>query len=587
MTNTININIRNCCCTGGGTTTTGVCDEPITDLPDPTGIDGPPSGWGPPSSISDRQCKVAVFLYEWLYWWLDTVLNNSVATFFVNLMTSNSVPFVARAALAYALTSLISGVFGSLVTWGIDISDVVIAPASAILGLVLASSLVNVFQTYTITLSVVEDVHTKLPDYRDMIICKLSQAESQSEIYAGLEFALDDAGFSDGQIALVFAVMPPTMLGLLYWSADWWPSFDDETLASITDTCCGALLPGYPLLPGTDVRCNAANYVFDLLLQLFNNTHDTVTGYSAFPLIPLDAEEFIFEDIQGGHPETGDEAVVIPRKIELTAYSMPLFYRGLARFMAYQYTFGNWVDFLASNTTFSGLVSHFVTNTESIICGLYGAQTAGEASGVLLDEIAAYLLTTDLSSEEQIYINQAMTGIVSGDGDFINLLFTQDSDILGFGDVHSECDGCGFTLPPDEDGYIYPTGACSTTHTEDNNSADGDGEPDGNSAGPYPYTTWECVFSSSITIEDITTLGVNWSLSGSGQVNFYMYATIDGVEYFIGNWDLQSGAKWIDAGLSAYEGQELQSVRWRAKDRGIGPDPWHYIDGVRVYVGFD
>lgn len=445
MANTININIKNCCCTGGGTSD-GVIEVPTEILPDPTGIEGPPEGFGPPSSISDRQCKVAVFLYQWLYWWLDAAINSAPGLILTNLLVSE-VPFVIRAVLVAILTPVVNAALVSIVTAGPDISDVVLGPISAVLSIPLAYSLANLIASHKFTIPVIEDVLTKIPDYEDQIICKLSQAENQSEAYAELEKVLREAEFSEAQIALVLALMPGYIFGLLYWSADWWPSFDDETLASITDTCCGLLEPGYPLLPGSVTRCNTANYVFDLLVETFGIIADYTEGYWDFAFdFQLDLEE---ETI--GWLESGLE---LPPKVKATAYSLNQFYRQLARYMVsvFQNLPGgiSYVD----DTTFSGLVEYFGNNAESIICSLYVALNAGEASGALLDEIAAYLLTTGLSSEAQIYINGAMVGILHADGNFINILFEQDSDVLGYvGSV--ACDGCGWVDPGDPSDTVF------------------------------------------------------------------------------------------------------------------------------------
>jgi hypothetical protein len=241
--------------------------------------------------------------------------------------------------------------------------------------------------------------------------------------------------------------MPGYIFGLLYWSADWWPSFDDETLASITDTCCGLLEPGYPLLPGSVTRCNTANYVFDLLVETFGIIADYTEGYWDFAFdFQLDLEE---ETI--GWLESGLE---LPPKVEATAYSLNQFYRGLARYMVsvFQNLPGgfSYVD----DTTFTGLVEYFGNNAEDIVCSLYVALNASEASGALLDAIAAYLLTTELSSEAQIYINGAMVGILNADGDFINILFEQDSDVLGY-TCEVACDGCGLVDPGDPSDTVF------------------------------------------------------------------------------------------------------------------------------------
>lgn len=436
MANTININIKNCCCGSGSTGSSSGEIVPITELPDPTGIDGPPEGFGPPSSITDRQCKTAVFLYEWLYWWLDKAVNSSIGAPLVNLLISD-MPFVAKAALTYVLVPIITGALGSLVTWGIDIADVVIGPLSSVLGLILAHSIVNAMGSYTFTLPVIEDILTKLPTYRDQIICYMSQAENQSEVYGQLEDAFKDAGFTDGQIALIFAVMPPAVIGLLYWSADWWPSFETESLASITETCCGSLTPGLPLPAGTD-KCTAANFVLDQLIELFNNTHEFITGFSIWHFIFLDMENEIFEHIQSD--------LVIPRKLKETAFNVTQFQRYLAKYMVARfYSFAG--NDLSEDGTFDGLAQYFADNDEAIVCALYEASTPDVAYSAPETYIDTYLAANEvLDTDCKSYVKTAIDGIIHAHGQFLGLLFTQDIDLLGYTGV-VDCATCSGSSP--------------------------------------------------------------------------------------------------------------------------------------------
>lgn len=446
MPNNITIKITNCCNPCGTSGSTGTTQPPIDVWPDPDSTDGPPVGYLEAGAISDRQCKTAVFMYEWAYGFLDGMVNTTPGNWLVNFLNSAG-PNVVQSYVLTVVGKIIAAVFVTMSTAGPDISDLVTGPLAWHFAGVLIAYILEAFNTQNITLPLLSDILTKLPAYRDRIICEMAQATDHTEVYTRLETVLDDElGMTDGQRAIFFATIPPQLLQLLYWSAEWWPSFETETLPSITETCCGSLTPGQPLLPGSTIRCNAANYVFDLLVQLFSNTHEAVTGYSAFPLIPLDVEQFIYDDLQGGNAITGDESLVVPPKITATAYSMPQFFRGLSRYMAHQYTFGNWIDDLANDTTFSGLVDHFGTNEDAIICALYTSLNAAGASTALIDEVQNYLATTALSAEEQIYVHDAIMGIIHASGNFINLLFTQDSAILNYtGNI--ACDGCGWVDP--------------------------------------------------------------------------------------------------------------------------------------------
>jgi len=391
---------------------------------------------------------VAIFLYQWLYWWLDTAINSSAGSFLTNLFVSNNAPFVLKAMLLYALTPVVTTVLGSLVTFGITIDDVVSGPLSLVIGVILAHSIVNLIGTYNITIPVITDTLDKLPESEGLIICKLSQADSQTEVYSQLEVALQDAGFTTAQIALIFAVMPPAIIGLLYWSADWWPSFDTETLASITANCCGLLEPGYPLLPGSVTRCQASNYVLFQFMLLLQQTGDYVNGYwDSWYDLQLDFEAEAFDDIQANIND------IVPRKIRETAYSLTQFERYLAKYVTDGWLSWNPLENYL-DTTFSDFVDQLETNAEDIVCGLYTALNASQAATVLTDEIDTFLATTELTEAQQNNFKTALLGIISGEGDFIGLLFTQDSDILGF-PTEVECDGCGWVDPGDPSDVVY------------------------------------------------------------------------------------------------------------------------------------
>jgi len=446
MANTININIKNCCCCGGSTTGT----ERVTgDIwPDPSSNEGPPGGYLEAGEIDDRQCKVAIFLYEWIYWLLDALVNTTPGNWAVNFLNS-AAGSILRQYFATVFGAIITGALFSVATAGPDISDIVTGPLSGVFAGIIISYFVEVFRSHNITIPLLQDILDKMPDYRDRIICEMAHATNYSEVYTRLETVLDDEmGMTDGQRAIFFASIPPQLLQLLYWSAEWWPSFETETLPSITETCCGLLEPGYPLLPGSVTRCQASNYVLFQFMLLLQQTGDYVNGYwDSWYDLQLDFEAEAFDDIQANIND------IVPRKIRETAYSLTQFERYLAKYVTDGWLSWNPLENYL-DTTFSDFVDQLETNAEDIVCGLYTALNASQAATVLTDEIDTFLATTELTEAQQNNFKTALLGIISGEGDFIGLLFTQDSDILGF-PTEVECDGCGWVDPGDPSDVVY------------------------------------------------------------------------------------------------------------------------------------
>lgn len=566
MANTININIRNCC-NPCGTTGAGETPWTITDpneWPDPSGNEGPPAGFIEAGDITDRQCKTAVFLYEFIYWILDALVNTNIGTGIVNFLNS-AAPSIIGGYIITTLSVVAGAALSSVATAGPDISDFITAPLGGVFAGVMATYFVAAFRNYNITLPLLEDILTKMPTYRDRIICEMAQATDYSQVYTRLETVLDDEmGMTDGQRAIFFATIPPQVLQLLYWSAEWWPSFETETLPSITETCCGTLDPGGQLLPGTDIRCAAANYVVDKFLETLVITADFIQTYwpGLFD-IWLDMESAVLDHIQ--------EDLQLPAKVTATAFSVNQFQRYLAKYITAlavdAMTSINPFDTLQNDPTFDDMIEYFNTNREDIICGLYTALNAGAASTVFDDAIAAYLATTGLDADRIVYVQTALDGIISGEGAFVGLLFTQDSDILSW-PTTTVCDGCGWVDPGDEwtyddvNDWWYIYGNCSSD-TPVGNEQEGDGEPDEIIAGPYTAHYHQVEFSGR-TINADALLQVNWGSASGGRGNWYMKIKVDGNWVQIGNASYSSRSMgWEQRSIPAdYVGGTLTGVRF-------------------------
>lgn len=224
---------------------------------------------------------------------------------------------------------------------------------------------------------------------------------------------------------------------------------------------------------------------------------------------------------------------------------------------------------------FTDLRLEVLANKQEWVCGIYNSPTTGDVESFLTTEAVTFINGTSYTQAEKdwaIGIFQDMLSIA-----WLSIPFTYYDNVAGFSDdTATDCALCSDNL--------YLTGTTFMSAGSDNNSSDGDGEPDGAEAGPYGYVSWNVTLDTPQAIVAGAILECNWRFGGDGQINWYLYATIDGIEYQIDNWDFQGAGQsgWLGAALTSYAGQDLEAVRWRAVDRGIGPDPVWYLDGCRL-----
>lgn len=217
----------------------------------------------------------------------------------------------------------------------------------------------------------------------------------------------------------------------------------------------------------------------------------------------------------------------------------------------------------------------WLNDKQNVVCAMWNSEGVSECRAALLVLIDGYLSGLSYPADVDTFARGACSDFLSNH--YLGNLFSLDETYDAFTDTSAiDCAVCS--------DYIYPTGTCSTTHTEDNNSADGDGQRDDLWAGPYPYASWSCVFDTPLVINADMTIGVYYRLLSGPYHNWRIYVTVNSIEYDLGGADYEyTAGRWAGNPIdNALIGQTLTAVRFRSYDSGLGPNPLHEIDGLRV-----
>lgn len=441
MSNNITINIKNCCGGGSGASSggDGTYDDFIDGtLADPASASGPPEGYSEPDgTIADRQCKMAVWLYDWLEWWLDYLATTELGSWILagvdTMAKSVVIGWVAKSTVARYLASAVVALITALGgTPGIDPSD----PLVSTLAWVLTSALLVVIQkgtlTEAVTVPMVTSALAEIQTKRDQIICALAKAQNAEQALENLEKVLDELELGSTQEGLIEVFTPPVLINMLFYTADWWPSFDDDYLSGITETCCGGYVDGTPMLPQSTASCAAANYVLDQLIVTLNAVDACADGYWSTWYEFSHSYENVLAHVQAN--------LSIPDKVHETAYSYNTFETYVAKYITDKMS--NLLSPFINPNEYADLAEYLTLVANGLICGLYNAEDTEAAYTILSDVIDLWATENAIDETLAGHIKTSIDGLVHSDGDFIGLLFTQDSDLLGYSGS-DDCSGCG------------------------------------------------------------------------------------------------------------------------------------------------
>lgn len=208
---------------------------PAKSQPAPAPSPKPPMPAGRP--LSDRQCKTAVWLYSWLDTYLARLSTDEAdgLLYWLNRAIEGLVEGGIRRIAAEGFLAIIAAL---IVTPGVDPTDPVIVLASTLF----AEKFVEVLEKAGVvpqySAAQVADAHAKLVANKPAIICAMASYDSVSQLQYFALRQLAYSGFDWQQRLLAGAILNPTMLGLLLGTASWWPSFDENFLAGISEGCC-------------------------------------------------------------------------------------------------------------------------------------------------------------------------------------------------------------------------------------------------------------------------------------------------------------------------------------------------------------
>lgn len=557
----ITINIKNCGCGGGTTARTPTA--PTEEIPedgwsDPTSPAGPPEGWAEPASgITDRQCKVSVWLYDWWETNMDFFGNDTtggVVVSTIKVTSLISIPFVQRAILA-ALPTLVGLLSGP------DPSDVVLGRISWGIAGAIVSALGTVDSEY-ITQPLIRDTLEKVQPHQDEIICQVSKATDAFQAYNAFVRTIESIdGLIYEQKQMAKAFMPRILFNHLFHTADYWPSFDDDYLAGITTTCCGDYTDGEPVVAGSDQACSAATYIVEQLVALFKTTGEV--GYSIWR---SDLDRYsTFED---AYREYIQQNLTGYQKIkELTNWNSYLSYlakhvylnRGYIFQLVDVQTLWEYHDASALFATSDNLSARLRARRSEAIDALFTAADKSAAYTALDAILDAEIDLIDTDEQIRPPMKSAIEALINpNQSKLLDLLFTQDSDLLAYpGD-------CAPPLPAPEPGQTtwYPIGTNTCSPVSTGNCDDGDGQPDGFFTDPIT-TGYHQVEFTPLEVGENTRVDAYWKSTAGAYGNLYLKALLDG--------------EWVTVRSSLY--QYTWSPRWEGSS--IGGHAGKYLSGLR------
>ncbi len=433
----VTINIKNCgCCGGAKSPNSGVNDPPVI----PPGEEIPDGYSVPSSGVQDRQCKMSIWLYDWLQETVDFLGNTSSGSallFFIRTASNWKV----IATLGPALFGVVATILSTVITTSLDPTDFIVGYISYALAASIVASYSGI-NTVFVSQPSFQEILSIIQANQERIICAMSTATNASEAKANLETALDDIDdMTSEYILLVMGWAPDALVLMLFWSADWWPSFDEDYLSTITETCCGDYVPGDPVVGQSTMTCEAATFIIDKLIVTFEAI--AVVGGSFIDLNP-------FNDTQSTHRDYIVNNLTIPRKVKAL-----IDWFGLIEHLS-QHSYQN-VSFLdvgidrlreyanvhPLRLSFSdGLMERLIDRREEAICALFSASSKQAAYTALYDILNSEIEIVATNKTIQDYMREAIKALIDpSQSQLLNLLFTQDADLLGY--PTDGCIGCG------------------------------------------------------------------------------------------------------------------------------------------------
>jgi hypothetical protein len=333
----------------------------------------------------------------------------------------NTVGLIIVRPLARIIGAAIGAVAALIGTPGLTPDDPVTIAISATVAEGMVATAVE-YGANELTQAAVETSVSTFEDNRDAFICAIASGGNPNAAASNLETLLA-AEFPSPIQWLIFN-LSQVFLNLAYFSANWWPGFEDE-ISGITETCCGGLVNGNPITPGSAQACTGANFVLDNLVATLTTADAYVQNYSRTVYNGVTASEAIMlSNVQS--------AFVVPTNISSKAWSWQLCQAELARYMWAKLGGDSWLTPGSGVNTWEmgRLGAHL--QTEIAICELRDAETAQAAYELLAGEIDAWLTAEVTDQDLANHVRLFCQGLIHPAGAFVGVLFAESADLAGF-----------------------------------------------------------------------------------------------------------------------------------------------------------
>ena len=350
-------------------------------------INGPPDGYDYATDLTDRQCKVAVYLYSYINQAADKFANTTTGNMLLTTLQSS----IQNQAIVTAFAGEIAGFVASVAAGIAALLSIENPPLAAIAGLggltagVWAERVIGKFTQDPVTIIGAQGAVAKLPAMKEAIICALSKTTDSAAAYDDYNAVLTRAeyGLSGPQQNFLSAVLPREQVAAMWYVPDWWPDFDTKVLSNIATQCCNGVVNGTAQLPSSTGGCRNAYYIVDELITTFNaiqeyyNTYFWPLGDGTVTIDSLDIYDAYHDAVVKQLPPYVDGLVLNQ------ATSTNAFYTGVAQYI-YQQLGGLIVNPLSFfDYNWSNLATYLSDNSAQVRQNLMESLDVGDAYAVI------------------------------------------------------------------------------------------------------------------------------------------------------------------------------------------------------------
>jgi len=240
--------------------------------------------------------------------------------------------------------------------------------------------------------------------------------------------------------------VPNAFFTMLFFTADWWDSFDDDALSSIASTCCGDYVDGDPVVAESVQHCQASYWIINQLVDIFNSAAD------ALNTVYTDLNPFYNDKSDIYNTLHADFEISEKAKERMTSY--PAFINALTEIFYSQTVIGT---SLIIDPGFAALAAYIESEKATLTAGLRAEDNETDAFTYLYSTLVIWIDANIPNTQTATWVKQALAATITpqlGDN-FLNVLFSQDADLIGYAGAECMAIEASWDFDADAEGWVF------------------------------------------------------------------------------------------------------------------------------------